>query len=67
MRGVRVDGADNLVSNQLAVPSEVQMIEMKYLVTFSLIGLFFMVVAMRKIYVARRCEKKKGVRGKWVN
>lgn len=67
VRGVRVDGADNLVSNQLAVPSEVQMIEMKYLVTFSLIGLFFMVVAMRKIYVARRCEKKKGVRGKWVN
>lgn len=60
VRGTRVDGASNLESHQLAVPNELAMVEMKYLITFSLIGLFFMFVSFRKIYSLRRGRKKKG-------
>ena len=60
VRGIRADSVSNLESHQLAVPNELTMVEMKYLITFSLIGLFFMFVSFRKIYSLRRGRKKKG-------
>ena len=60
VRGIRADSVSNLESHQLAVPNELTMVEMKYLITFSLIGLLFMFVSFRKIYSLRRGRKKKG-------
>ena len=62
VRGVRVDDLD-LSANKDGVTNEILNIGMKYLLTFSLIGLciiFVVIVKLRSIYKKRRAQGKKG-------
>lgn len=62
VRGVRVDGTD-LSANKDGVTNELLNIDMKYLLTFSLIGLcmiFVAVVKLRSIYKKRKAYDEKG-------
>lgn len=60
VRGVRVDGAD-LSANKDNVSNELLNIDMKYLLTFSLIGLCILFIAVKKLYTIR---KKKAITSK---
>lgn len=53
VRGVRVDGAD-LSANKDNVSNELMNIDMKYLLTFSLIGLCILAIAIKKLYDLRK-------------
>lgn len=53
VRGVRVDGAD-LSANKDNVSNELLNIDMKYLLTFSLIGLCIIFIAVKKLYTIRK-------------
>ena len=55
VRGVRVDGSD-LSAKEDGIINEVLNIDMKYLITFSLIGLFIIFIAAKKL---RDIRKKK--------
>ena len=55
VRGVRVDGSD-LSAKEDGVVNELLNIDMKYLITFSLIGLFIIFIAVKKL---RDIRKKK--------
>jgi len=57
VRGVRVDGKDNLSADGVNVQNELLNIEPVYLLTFSLIGLFIIFVAVRKIIKFRKQRK----------
>ncbi len=57
VRGVRVDGKDNLSADGVNVQNELLNIEPVYLLTFSLIGLFIIFVAVRKIMKFRKQRK----------
>ena len=62
VRGVRVDGTD-LSANQDGITNELINIDMKYLLTFSLIGLCIISVAVVKlcsIYKKRKAFREKG-------
>ena len=62
VRGVRVDGSD-LSANKDGVTNELLNIDMKYLLTFSLIGLciiFVAVVKLRSIHKKRKALREKG-------
>ena len=62
MRGVRVDGTD-LSANKDSLTNELLDIDIKYLLTFSLIGLciiFVAVIKLRSIYKKRKSQKEKG-------
>ncbi|MBO5213637.1 MAG: class C sortase [Clostridia bacterium] len=62
VRGVRVDGSD-LSANKDGVTNELLNIDMKYLLTFSLIGLciiFIAVVKLRSIYKKRKAQSNEG-------
>ncbi len=63
VRGVRVDGNGNLSSNKLNVKNDLLNIEMKYLVSFSLIGLFIGFIAVRKIIAVRKKKKQINAEG----
>lgn len=63
VRGVRVNTNGNLSANGINVQNELLNIDIKYLLTFSLIGLLIIFIAVRKIIKLRgsgRAEKKKG-------
>lgn len=53
VRGVRVDGAD-LSANKDNVSNELMNIDMKYLLTFSLIGLCILAIAIKKLHTLRK-------------
>lgn len=55
VRGVRVDGSD-LSAKEDGIVNELLNIDMKYLITFSLIGLFIIYIAVKKL---RDIRKKK--------
>ena len=55
VRGVRVDGSD-LSAKEDGVVNELLNVDMKYLITFSLIGLFIIFIAVKKL---RDIHKKK--------
>ena len=55
VRGVRVDGSD-LSAKEDGIVNELLNIDMKYLITFSLIGLFIIFIAIKKL---RDIRKKK--------
>ena len=55
VRGVRVDGSD-LSAKEDGIVNELLNIDMKYLITFSLIGLFIIFIAVKKL---RDIRKKK--------
>ena len=55
VRGVRVDGSD-LSAKEDGVVNELLNVDMKYLITFSLIGLFIIFIAVKKL---RDIRKKK--------
>ena len=55
VRGVRVDGSD-LSAKEDGIVNELLNIDMKYLITFSLIGLFIILIAVKKL---RDIRKKK--------
>ena len=55
VRGVRVDGSD-LSAKEDGIVNELLSIDMKYLITFSLIGLFIIFIAVKKL---RDIRKKK--------
>ena len=55
VRGVRVDGSD-LSAKEDGVVNELLNIDMKYLITFSLIGLFIIIIAVK---ILRDIRKKK--------
>lgn len=57
VRGVRVDGKDNLSADGVNVQNELLNIEPVYLLTFSLIGLFIIFVAVRKLVKFRKQRK----------
>ena len=57
VRGVRVDGKDNLSADGVNVQNELLNIEPVYLLTFSLIGLFIIFVAIRKLVKFRKQRK----------
>lgn len=62
VRGVRVDGSD-LSANKDGVTNELLNIDMKYLLTFSLIGLciiFIAVVKLRSIHKKRKVQSNEG-------
>ena len=62
VRGVRVDSAD-LSAGQDGVVNELLAVDMKYLLTFSLIGLlviFVAVIKLRNIVRKRKMQEKKG-------
>ncbi len=59
VRGVRVDGNANLGANGISVQNDLIHIEMKYLVTFSLIGLCMIFVSVRKIVLLGRKKSLK--------
>ncbi len=63
VRSVRVDGNGNLSSNKLNVRNDILDIEMKYLVSFSLIGLFIGFVVVRKIISVRKEKKQINAEG----
>jgi len=56
VRGVRVDGTD-LSAREDDVSNELLDIDMKYLLTFSLIGLFIIFVAVKKLRAIRKRKK----------
>ena len=60
VRGVRVDGKDVNASNDKLVQNDAFYIEMKYLITFSLIGIGILFIVGRKIY---KMKKKKDTKG----
>jgi len=60
VRGVRVQEGDIYTSGNAPVPDDVFYIEMKYLITFSLIGIGVLVFAGYKIYKMRKNKKAKG-------
>ena len=55
VRGVRVDGSD-LSAKEDGIVNELLNIDMKYLITFSLIGLFIIFIAVKKLWDI--CKKK---------
>ena len=62
VRGVRVDGSD-LSANKDGVTNELLNIDIKYLLTFSLIGLciiFIAVVKLRSIHKKRKAQSNEG-------
>jgi len=58
VRGIRVDKSDNLDTNAANVQNELLGIDIKYLITFSLIGLFIIFIAVRKIMKMKKSKKK---------
>ena len=56
VRGVRVDEAD-LSAKQDGVVNELLNIDMKYLLTFSLTGLFIIIVAVKKLRDIKKNKK----------
>ncbi len=58
VRGVRVDGTD-LSAREDAVDNELLDIDIKLLLTFSLIGLFIIFLAVRKLLKMRKKKKEK--------
>lgn len=57
VRGVRVQDNTNLGANGLKVQNDLINVEMKYLLTFSLIGLFITFTAVRKLISIRKKKK----------
>lgn len=57
VRGVRVDGSD-LSAKEDGVANEILNIDMKYLMTFSLIGLFIIFIAIKKFIDIRKKKAK---------
>lgn len=57
VRGVRVSDKDNLSADRVNIQNELLNIEPLYLLTFSLIGLFIIIVAVRKIIKLRKQRK----------
>lgn len=62
VRGVRADGSGNLQSNWLSIQNDLLNVEMKYLLTFSLIGLCIIFVVVRRIIKLRKKKKEAGER-----
>lgn len=60
VRGVRVNGNHADASGNTIVPNDVFYVDMKYLITFSLIGICVLFFAGRKIYQVRKNKKAKG-------
>ena len=60
VRGVRVQGNGNYVSSGTSVQSDILFIDMKYLITISLIVIVVLIVIGRKIYMIRKNKKTKG-------
>lgn len=63
VRGVRVDGKGNLTANKDVVANELLNIDMKYLLTFSLVGLcivFVAVIKLKGIYKKKKAQSVKG-------
>ncbi len=56
VRGVRVDGSD-LSAKEDGIVNELLNIDMKYLITFSLIGLFIIFIAIKKLRDIRKKKK----------
>ena len=60
VRGVRADDGSVNASGSTLVQNDVFYIEMKYLITFSLIGIVILFLAGRKVYKMRKNKKMKG-------
>ena len=60
VRGIRVDKNDVNASNDKLVQNDAFYIEMKYLITFSLIGIGILFVVGRKIYKMKKKREMKG-------
>ena len=58
VRGVRVNENSNLTSNSVNVQNDLLNVDMKYLITFSLIGLVIIFMAVYKIITLRKKKKK---------
>lgn len=63
VRGVRVRQGENLGSDDSAVRNEIFNIEMKYLITFALIGLVIIAVAVYKLISIGKKRKQKSMEG----
>lgn len=63
VRGVRVQQGENLGSDDSAVRNEIFNIEMKYLITFALIGLVIIAVAVYKLISIGKKRKQKSMEG----
>lgn len=63
VRGVRVQQGENLGSDDSAVRNEIFNIEMKYLITFALIGLVIITVAVYKLISIGKKRKQKAMEG----
>ena len=62
VRGVRVDGSD-LSAKADAVTNEILHVDMKYLLTFSLIGLGIVVIAIKKLRDIRKRKQATAIEG----
>lgn len=62
VRGVRVDGSD-LSAKADAVTNEILHVDMKYLLTFSLIGLGIVVIAIKKLRDIRKRKRATAIEG----
>lgn len=60
VRGVRVEENGVNASGTVLVQNDVFYVDMKYLITFSLIGIAIVFIAGRKIYKMRKIKKMKG-------
>lgn len=60
VRGVRVDGESMDASNSTLVQNDVFYIELKYLITFSLIGFAILVFVGRQLIMKKKNRKMKG-------
>lgn len=60
VRGVRVSGNDVNTQGSSLVPNDVFYVDMKYLITFSLIGIGVFVFVGHRIYKLRKNKKAKG-------
>lgn len=58
VRGVRTDGNENLAATGINIQNELLNIDIKYLLTFSLIGLFIIFIAVRKIIRIKKTKKQ---------
>ncbi len=59
VRGERVSNGGNYSSDQLPLQNDLMNIDMKYLLTFSLIGLLILAIAIYKLVGIRKNKKKK--------
>lgn len=63
VRGVRVHSGDENALSAVYVQNDLMNIDIKYLLTFSLIGVFIIFVAVRKIILLRKKKKHKNESG----